>query len=70
MTRDHIQLRLFHHLFVSKLRHSLRRPLLIDSIHDNLTNFKPQMPDTAPGNQLRHRETDTTERQPPITISK
>ncbi len=70
MIRNNIQLRLFHHLLVSKLRHSLRRPLPIDSIHDNLTNFQPQMPVTVPGNQLRHRETDTTERKLPIAISK
>jgi hypothetical protein len=70
MTRNNIQLRLFHHLLVSKLRHSLRRLPTIDPIRDDLANFHPQMPETTTGNQLRHREIGTTARQSTVTISK
>jgi hypothetical protein len=70
MTLGNVQLRFIHYLLISKLRKFLRRPLLINPIRDDLSNFQPQMPDIATGNHLHHGEMGTTARQSSVTISK
>jgi hypothetical protein len=70
MRLHNVQLRIIHHLLVSKFGNSLRRPPPIDPIRDDLSNFQPQMPDTATGNHLHRGEMGTTARQSSVTISK